>query len=287
MRQPPEVPFSTFGEYAEFVFEAFDPLFKIKPATQVQAIMETAPFQDPKESWEEFAPFADSMVTVLKTLTDFEQWMIDCLVWQRLSLQQVADMLSTHKVEVFRIRNKIFDKIKQVLYLNLDIRGRLIMPTTWDDAATQLCIAISDCATAPDMMNLDYLDNSRDWIQEAIAEDSYTESDVAECFSNIAIHAWNELRYRKIADTGRMAHTLASKQHDYGHDNIKRFGVYGILVRLSDKIERYRNLLDKGNAVRNESIADTVEDIVGYCVVANMLLDGSFNLELSEGWNNE
>jgi hypothetical protein len=286
MRQPPEIPFSTFGEYAEFVFEAFDPLFKAKPSTELQAVMETAPFQEPKESWEEFAPFADSMVLVLKSLTDFEQWIVDSLVWQRMSLQQVADMLGTHKVEIFRIRNKIFDKIKQVLYLNLTVRERLVMPKSWDESAQQLCVAISDCATAPDMMQTDYLDYSRDWLLEAVDSDS-DEAMVAECFTNIAIHAWNELRYRNIADTGKMVHTLCSKQHDYGHDNIKRFGVYGIIVRLSDKIERYRNLLDKGNAVRNESVADTVEDIVGYCVVANMLLDRSFNLELSEEWNNE
>lgn len=286
MRQPPEIPFSTFGEYAEFVFEAFDPLFKAKPATELQAIMETAPFQESKESWEEFAPFADSMVLVLKSLTDFEQWLIDCLVWQRMSLQQVADMLGTHKVEIFRMRNKVFDKIKHVLYLNLSIRERLVMASSWDDSAQQLCVAISNSATSPGQMDLDYLDKSRDWLVKSTKEETTDDVDVATCFTYIAMHAWNELRHRKIADAGKMAKTLCAKQHDYGHDNIRRFGIYGIIVRLSDKIERYRNLLNRENAVPNESIADTVEDIVGYCVVANMLLDGSFNLELNEGWNN-
>lgn len=284
MRQPPEVPFSAFGEYADYIFGEFAPLFKIKPETETQSVMETAPFQDPKESWEEFAPFADAIVGHLRMLTDFEQWIVDSLIWQRMSLQQVADMLGTHKVEIFRIRNKIFDKMKQVLYLDINIRERLVMPKSWDEAARQLCLAISDCATAPAPMSEDYLDSARDWLIES---DENQIENVAQTFTDIAVHAWNELRYRKIADTGKMVNTLCSKQHDYGHDNIKRFGVHGITVRLSDKIERYKNLLNKDNAVPNETVADTVEDIVGYCVVANMLLDGSFNLELSEEWTNE
>jgi hypothetical protein len=81
-----------------------------------------------------------------------------------------------------------------------------------------------------------------------------------------------------------MATLLASKQHDYGHGNITAFGMKGVLVRLSDKVERLINLTTKN--ARNESILDTLRDIVGYCVIALMLHDETFNLDLGDNYEN-
>jgi hypothetical protein len=98
----------------------------------------------------------------------------------------------------------------------------------------------------------------------------------------IAYTAINQLRFRESWDTGQLVATLCSKQHDYGHGNINKFGLFGVLVRLSDKIERYKNLINKNTPAINESIDDTLTDMVGYCVVALMLLDETFNLELGD-----
>jgi hypothetical protein len=38
--------------------------------------------------------------------------------------------------------------------------------------------------------------------------------------------------------------TLVRKQHDYGHDNIGRYGTTGILIRVHDKIARLENLTE-------------------------------------------
>jgi hypothetical protein len=74
---------------------------------------------------------------------------------------------------------------------------------------------------------------------------------------------------------------LCRKQHDYGHKNIDNFGLIGVAVRMCDKIARAENLRGKEtNAVRNETIMDTYEDIVGYAVIALMLDGGTFGLEL-------
>lgn len=74
---------------------------------------------------------------------------------------------------------------------------------------------------------------------------------------------------------------LCRKQHDYGHKNIDNFGLIGIAVRMCDKIARAENLRSKDtNAVRNETVIDTYEDIVGYAVIALMLDAGTFGLEL-------
>jgi len=75
---------------------------------------------------------------------------------------------------------------------------------------------------------------------------------------------------------------LKAKGHDYaGMDdclaNLKRFGLYGILVRLSDKFSRLESLAKAGfeNAkVKDESIVDTLRDIRNYAFLAQIFAEG-------------
>ncbi len=78
--------------------------------------------------------------------------------------------------------------------------------------------------------------------------------------------------------------TVIKKQHDYGPENISKFGMWGLIVRLHDKIARLNNLLSskrKGfNSVSNETIYDTLLDIVGYSTVALLWINNSFFLPM-------
>lgn len=76
--------------------------------------------------------------------------------------------------------------------------------------------------------------------------------------------------------------TLIRKQKDYGHENISRFGRYGLLVRTHDKLARLINLQKTKNNPENESITDTYTDIVGYSAIGMMLERGWFGLPLIE-----
>lgn len=79
--------------------------------------------------------------------------------------------------------------------------------------------------------------------------------------------------------------TLLRKQADYGHGNIMNAPVdpeLGVLIRLSDKLNRYKNLLEKGVEPNNESLHDTAVDIAGYGVILMMLQDKTFMLELED-----
>lgn len=100
-------------------------------------------------------------------------------------------------------------------------------------------------------------------------------------FLHIARRAVGHLMNEKTWDPHRLGDLLCSKQHDYGHGNINKFGLNGLVVRLSDKVARLKNLESKPNP-RNEAILDTWEDIVGYCVIAEMLMDGTFQYELED-----
>ena len=78
--------------------------------------------------------------------------------------------------------------------------------------------------------------------------------------------------------------TVIKKQHDYGPENISKFGMWGLIVRLHDKIARLNNLMStkrKGfNSVSNETIYDTLLDIVGYSTVALLWINNYFFLPM-------
>jgi hypothetical protein len=98
----------------------------------------------------------------------------------------------------------------------------------------------------------------------------------------VGVQAVNCLQYMGIWDQEEMTRLLISKQKDYGHGNILSFGLFGVAVRMSDKLERLKNLLSKSTAPLNETLEDTVMDIVGYATIAAMLLEGTFELQLRE-----
>lgn len=60
---------------------------------------------------------------------------------------------------------------------------------------------------------------------------------------------------------------FAKKQADYGPGNIAKFGEAGLLVRLSDKLERLINLCTSNKQPNNESIEDTLKDILNYAAI--------------------
>jgi len=74
--------------------------------------------------------------------------------------------------------------------------------------------------------------------------------------------------------------TLIRKQRDYGHDNIRRFGTYGVIVRCHDKIARLENLQATGQAPQNESVRDNIMDVSGYAAIGIMLETDTFELSL-------
>jgi hypothetical protein len=81
-------------------------------------------------------------------------------------------------------------------------------------------------------------------------------------------------------EAGAMADLLCRKQHDYGHENIARFGFQGLLVRVHDKVARLENLINSDKSPENESIKDNLLDVIGYCCIGMMLEEGTFLLAL-------
>lgn len=63
------------------------------------------------------------------------------------------------------------------------------------------------------------------------------------------------------------------KNHDYAHEgdifrNFRRYGTFGVLVRLSDKLARLDSFEEnKEFAVADEKLEDTIIDIINYATI--------------------
>lgn len=74
--------------------------------------------------------------------------------------------------------------------------------------------------------------------------------------------------------------TVVGKQKMYGHGNIARFEVPGIVIRMNDKLERLKNLKGFDGPVLFEPVKDTWLDICGYSIIAIMWMRGWFLLDM-------
>ena len=75
---------------------------------------------------------------------------------------------------------------------------------------------------------------------------------------------------------------LIKKHHDYGPKNISQSPggpLNGLRVRMWDKTARINNLLDSGVQPSNESLRDSFIDLLNYCAIAMLVLDGKWPSE--------
>lgn len=92
--------------------------------------------------------------------------------------------------------------------------------------------------------------------------------------------SFNKSIHKKAEET---ADLVISKQHDYGKGNILACPVgpeIGLIVRLTDKLNRLANLYKTGQEPSNESLRETWIDIAGYGLIGVMLCDDNFKEEL-------
>jgi hypothetical protein len=85
-----------------------------------------------------------------------------------------------------------------------------------------------------------------------------------------------ELGKAALAVFLKNAQILDKKNKDYGPGNISAFGEYGVLVRVSDKVERLKNLFKSGATPNHESIQDTWMDLCNYGVIGEMCNQGKW-----------
>ncbi len=67
---------------------------------------------------------------------------------------------------------------------------------------------------------------------------------------------------------------LIKKDIDYGSDNLDKFGVVGITIRMGDKMSRLENFMMNKKCLVQEKIEDTLHDLIGYAVHYLLRLEG-------------
>lgn len=86
---------------------------------------------------------------------------------------------------------------------------------------------------------------------------------------------------------------FARKNHDYGMKNITagsdletedevKFVLTGLWFRISDKVNRWKNIIKNGWTVETEPFLDTLQDIANYAIIAEMVARGLWTNEKDE-----
>lgn len=80
---------------------------------------------------------------------------------------------------------------------------------------------------------------------------------------------------------------LIRKHINYGPNNLKRFGLDGIIIRMTDKIERLINLayhkpVEQINGDAAKSIKRELMDLAGYSIQGILLLEGKLDWPLKQ-----
>ena len=256
-------------------------LSKQRPNTAMEALMLS--ISDViEESVEELQPLREAVAICIEQLDEQDQFIVNAVNSEFLSYEQLAKRLGVSKPHAWRLKNNAYAKLQQLLTMHPLVRKKVRVVNTWEQSATQWVMHIASFASEEQEVNTPKL--QRLIMSARICLFDHDELPVSLLWTEMAIEAVQDLRKRKVWDSGEMSALLASKQHDYGHGNITAFGLKGVLVRLSDKVERLANLKSIKSKAQNESVVDTLRDIVGYCVIALMLNDETFSLELGENY---
>ena len=158
--------------------------------------------------------------------------------------------------------------------------------TTWNAAAKGAVELVSEQGPVPSLV-ISEIRMMFKHVEDLVVDNSYlTALDES---SDELIMAWARTGYTAYSYARSSGHgftwdelidTLVRKQRDYGHDNIARFGAFGLAVRCHDKIARLENLVTRGLEPGNESIKDNLLDVAGYCAIGIMWAAETFLLEL-------
>lgn len=87
----------------------------------------------------------------------------------------------------------------------------------------------------------------------------------------------NVEKFKELANT--IAETYERKNADYGNSfekSLDKFGLVAAAVRIGDKVNRFENLIDKENLVKDESISDTLLDLATYALMTAMYIDNNY-----------
>jgi hypothetical protein len=265
---------------------AAEPNNNSRPETQLQALMEAMPGETPEQTSIDIEPLRDAVASIIDNLDEQTRFVIEALFHEQISLGQLGQRLGVSKTHAFRLRNAAYRTLEPVLLEHPLICERLNMKAdTWQQAANDSLMNVTnDHHTIPTDNTHHLIVNNMQiattWYAQHLPPPPPLPDGIRNTLHIIAQSAMRWLSSLGLARRTDIHATLIKKQFDYGHDNILAFGVPGVIIRLNDKIARLENLLSKGQSPLNESVTDTLIDIVGYITIIDMLETDTFRYDL-------
>lgn len=258
----------------------------VRPETVIEALMVQAPGDTLQESFEEASPLIAAINYAQRCMSNEDIYVLNAINAEGIRYEDLADRLGVSKTQAWRMNARALRRLRALLLNSPEVRKKLLMPETWNAAAMDVLVNVASFEDDwPDADLMYELDDAADdiWHDINTAVRSMQDSREYHAVLNLQAAAERAISYlRCVGKWNLIDHhqLLCMKQHDYGHGNINKFGLVGIVVRVSDKAERLRNLAANESAARNESVLDTFFDIIGYYVIARMLKNETFDLQL-------
>jgi hypothetical protein len=247
-----------------------------RPATALQALMEASPGSEPESALEEVAELRTAVFDCFQHLGEEDRFILEAALLEGISMAALGRRLGVSKSQAHRLTERAKARLERILLTSEIVRDRVGAEATWNAACRKWLL---DFAPSGAMVDADALRLVEFGI--GLARDARLDADDAvPGIKMVGDGAAAILDNQGRWSVERMERLLCSKQADYGPENILAFGIDGIVIRLHDKVARYEHLTAKGAAARNESLADTLDDMVGYAVVAAMVAEGTFTLPL-------
>ena len=208
-------------------------------------------------------------------LTPTERQCVEAIFYERITYEALSKRLGFSKPYTWRITRRALNVLKQTLLQDPFMNERYAMYTDWNSAASAVVERYDDAQPLP--ANMEVVNYTATCLAAAVRNHEALQPML---FNRMAQEAVGHLKQINEWDPETFLLLLCSKQNDYGHGNINAFGLIGVSVRICDKVARLNNISKNRRQVKNETIVDTWVDIVGYCVIAAMLLNDSFKLQL-------
>jgi DNA-directed RNA polymerase specialized sigma subunit len=86
-----------------------------RPDTPYQSLMEAAPFQPTDISVVEMLEAKEALADAFDTLTAEEQWVLNSLVIEKMSIRELGNQIGAPKTTMARIRDKALGKMRDSL----------------------------------------------------------------------------------------------------------------------------------------------------------------------------
>jgi RNA polymerase sigma factor (sigma-70 family) len=267
------------------------------PVNFFDALMRTAPGDSPEQTLDERQELREAVVDAMEQLDEQDRFILEAIHAERLSITQLAERLGLERSgHVHRIVKRAEERLRTQLVLSPIIRERISMttpqlppaelvvpPRTWDEAARRIVISLAPLEPLMEQHTCVTLINRKiELVRDLVNGGHVGTRPLGGPIVTIGVAAANLLAHKGLWDVDEIVALLCRKQHDYGHGNILSFAQVGVAVRLSDKVARFTNLTSKGVAGAAEPLEDALLDMVGYAVIAQMLMDGTFTLNLDD-----